>query len=421
MIDGITDAAVNNPYTVFIPPGVYDETVTPKNYIDIVGAGRNATIIKTIGDAFDFDNITQKMDVSNLTAQAFSNVNYTGMRFNTNFTGEVNIHNCFVDNVQTTHGALYMENAAGIIKGYNSLFSGVESKCGVFGGEYDLFGCEISSEVVGQVWQSGIAGSVGRLFNCYIHREGTGHYDGVIAGYAGCSPILELYNTFIKIDTTGTGFGIYSDSGTPITRMYGGRIDGGMDVYQANSAEIYIYNVIYNKSIGNILGTNLQHGRTVIMAGNGTLVPDQGNLLNIYTDGASREIVPTGCFVPWTQYTIINSASAAENIVFDPSFTASGSHSGANNADTLTDASAGWEPDQLIGKTIYNSTDVSAGTITTNTSTTITAVLSAGTDSDWDTGDNYIILGNALNQTIAQNERGIFVFTGSEWFKIFVG
>ncbi len=68
-----------------------------------------------------------------------------------------------------------------------------------------------------------------------------------------------------------------------------------------------------------------------------------------------------------------------------------GSHSGANNASTLTDANKAWTASILIGGTIVNETDGSSGTITANTSTTVTATLSGGTDHDWDTGDIYSI------------------------------
>jgi len=68
-----------------------------------------------------------------------------------------------------------------------------------------------------------------------------------------------------------------------------------------------------------------------------------------------------------------------------------GTHTGANNAATLTDSGGTWTTDEFVGYTIYNTTDGSQGLITANTGTTITATLEGGTDNDWDTSDAYLI------------------------------
>ena len=68
-----------------------------------------------------------------------------------------------------------------------------------------------------------------------------------------------------------------------------------------------------------------------------------------------------------------------------------GTHTGSNNAATLTDGAKSWTTNQFKGKIIYNDTDGSQGTITANTATTVTATLAGGTDNDWDTGDSYTI------------------------------
>lgn len=64
-----------------------------------------------------------------------------------------------------------------------------------------------------------------------------------------------------------------------------------------------------------------------------------------------------------------------------------GTHTGANNASTLTDSTLGATTDEFVGYTIKNITDGSQGIITANTATTVTAVLYGGTDNDWDTND----------------------------------
>lgn len=82
-----------------------------------------------------------------------------------------------------------------------------------------------------------------------------------------------------------------------------------------------------------------------------------------------------------------------------------GTHSGSNNASTLTDSTQAWTTDSLIGYTLKNLSDGSEGVITANTATTITATLSGGTDNDFDTGDtyevgkNFVCLSHQLTQS----------------------
>lgn len=71
-----------------------------------------------------------------------------------------------------------------------------------------------------------------------------------------------------------------------------------------------------------------------------------------------------------------------------------GDHDGSANAAVLTDTTANFTPGALVGETINNVTDGSTSTVTANTQTTITGVLSGGTDDDWDVGDNYEVIGS---------------------------
>lgn len=67
-------------------------------------------------------------------------------------------------------------------------------------------------------------------------------------------------------------------------------------------------------------------------------------------------------------------------------------HDGANNVAVLTDSTQAWVTDEFIGFTLNNTTDGSTTTVTANTATTITGVLSGGTDNDWDTSDSYTLV-----------------------------
>ena len=80
-----------------------------------------------------------------------------------------------------------------------------------------------------------------------------------------------------------------------------------------------------------------------------------------------------------------------------------GKHTGANNAAVLTDNNNERQNvsfaflDEVVGKTIYNLTDGSSGTIISVTANTITATLAGGTDNDWDKKDEYVVGERALN------------------------
>ncbi len=50
-IDSITDAAVDNPYLVWVAPGEYEEQVTMKPYVHLQGAGQDATVITSTANS----------------------------------------------------------------------------------------------------------------------------------------------------------------------------------------------------------------------------------------------------------------------------------------------------------------------------------------------------------------------------------
>jgi len=82
-----------------------------------------------------------------------------------------------------------------------------------------------------------------------------------------------------------------------------------------------------------------------------------------------------------------------------------GTHDGGDDQSILTDSWQNWTTDELVGRTIYNLTDGSSGTITANTATTVTAALSGG-DNDWDDDDVYKI---DLDETINSDTRQWFL------------
>lgn len=68
-----------------------------------------------------------------------------------------------------------------------------------------------------------------------------------------------------------------------------------------------------------------------------------------------------------------------------------GNHTGSSGSLTLTDSSQNWEVNSLVDIYVYNLADSSKGQITANTANTVTAILSGGSENDWDTGDHFKI------------------------------
>ena len=66
-----------------------------------------------------------------------------------------------------------------------------------------------------------------------------------------------------------------------------------------------------------------------------------------------------------------------------------GTHTGGDSSTTMTDSSATFPVNALVGATIKNTTDGSSGVITANTLTTVTVgSLTGGSDNSWDNADN---------------------------------
>lgn len=88
-------------------------------------------------------------------------------------------------------------------------------------------------------------------------------------------------------------------------------------------------------------------------------------------------------------------------------------HTGSNDSATFTNSGSSWETDELVGKVISNNSNTCFGTITANTSDTITATLAQGSENDWDTGEIATI---SDHTEVAHHIRFIgikFAFTGS--------
>ncbi len=126
--------------------------------------------------------------------------------------------------------------------------------------------------------------------------------------------------------------------------------------------------------------------------GNSSFASRAGVLISGYlSPGTPAEVVENVTFKGFT----------VKNAGLNPPITATGTHTGADDALVLTDSTKSWTPGALVDQWVHNygdrDTDYnparSYGLITANTGTTVTATLSGstGTEKDWDTGDPYLI------------------------------
>ena len=92
-----------------------------------------------------------------------------------------------------------------------------------------------------------------------------------------------------------------------------------------------------------------------------------------------------------------------------------------NNYSYLTDTSASWKDNALVGMEIYNITDGSHGTITGNKSNTVNAALSGGEENDWDGNDKYVIVGTPHKLTDLSSVEGDISFSPDETKILYTG
>jgi hypothetical protein len=123
-----------------------------------------------------------------------------------------------------------------------------------------------------------------------------------------------------------------------------------------------------------------------------------GSIPSIRTAGATVTVQNSVTVKVTAKDATTLAAINAARVLMEANLVATGTHTGANNASTLTDSSKSFTTNELVNYRIYNTTDGSDGLITANDATMVTATLYGGTDNDWDTSDAYIIVAKpALN------------------------
>lgn len=221
---------------------------------------------------------------------------------------------------------------------------------------------------------------IGDVLYLYGHSGAAGHADDTLRGYYTVNNILNTNQVELDaISRTGTRptasttnlywrrlRGIYFD--TPrdhevdyLNNAYG--VGNPDSAYPLDKDVPYIFSVIRTPGDPTVTGVALTW-----TGGTGGLLPSP-----LITNLGQRHLTPGTVVV----------------IARKCGYT--GAHTGASGATVLTDGSAPWVANDLVGREVSNTTDGSSGRVTSNTTTTVTVELAGGTNNYWDLGDTYTI------------------------------
>ncbi|MCH9735904.1 MAG: hypothetical protein K0U78_15350 [Actinomycetia bacterium] len=194
--------------------------------------------------------------------------------------------------------------------------------------------------------------------------------------------------TLIRVVTIN-GLGGFNDT-EGLTDVYQNLTEGGYEFWISieNGGRNWIYNVPFDVddmfSTSNVSVTQRQE---LIFARNSTGTNDaaEGVAFNLTTQ---QLLACQEGAVDIRRLFLMNRPTNRDT---DYSYSNTGVHDGSNGDAVLTDTTKNWNVDEWISANISNETDSSSSTVTSNTATTITGVLSGGTENDWDIGDEYLV------------------------------
>jgi len=224
------------------------------------------------------------------------------------------------------------------------------------------------------------------------------------AGSNSCELVCDYPSSLIKMDVDAASVRCIKKVTSPVTR---GNLPN-VTIDDATSA----VNVLTTKMDGGVIdsppgfvptyngtGWNIQWASIADDAATSFTPPTAKGKITIYADDDLND--RSGIFFYDTSAPELTAIHAGTNLANTTGVLAHGTHTGTDNAAVLTDSTASFTIDDLVGQTLYNVTDGSSTTVTANTATTVTGVLSGGTDDDWDTDDVYIVQAADAKVTIS--------------------
>jgi pectin methylesterase-like acyl-CoA thioesterase len=179
-LDNISDNGPESRYLVWVAPGVYTETVTMKEYVDIEGAGEQLTTISYVGDA----------GASTGTVLGASNAE---LRFLTvRNTGGAT----YARAIYNSHAAVRLTHVTASVSG------GTNDSAGVFNNDY-------SAAILDHVTASGSGGT--NAFGIYNTSYSTATLTSVTASASGANTnnraVINLNSQVTMVDVTASAYG----------------------------------------------------------------------------------------------------------------------------------------------------------------------------------------------------------------------
>lgn len=299
-IDAITDAAVDKPYIVNIPPGDYTEQIVSKAYVSLRGAGKNSTIIR---HNEDHTIITaNQVSISDMSVIATGD---SGVPILNNIASAV----IYLDN-------LYLEGSWDlVIMNGNSAVCyahDIEAKAyydgfvGITGTNQKWYLYNVNVEIAVSSYTSfgifrneGGAGSVMNVYNPSVY--------GSITYNTGTHKIfkniqtMNVYGPRCELSfnlSTATTYGVSSESGA-ITNVYGGSViltnaGAGTKYDLFNAGTLNVYGVKYSTSSGTITGFGVDDGLLKSYDGGFTttgLITAGSELISKANDGGDTNLI----------------------------------------------------------------------------------------------------------------------------------
>jgi len=202
-LDAITDNDATHLYHIKVMPGVYEESITMKPYVDISGSGENSTVI--VGDTG-----------TAVTAAANSLLEKVTVKVST--AGVVlGVSGVNSDNFILRDAKVFATSSNNMVLGVE--FDGGSSNVVVEGVEINALSQGTGGGAYGLASETG---SVVYVYNSRITASQTGNQQatGILSYYSG--PKVYIYNSDMVVHQTGTGpaVAIHADSGGDVQFVF---------------------------------------------------------------------------------------------------------------------------------------------------------------------------------------------------------
>lgn len=271
IIDDVTDATADKPYVVMVPPGVYTEAITMKDYVSLKGFGPDVSTITVVGDVgndFTLIKFADQVTISDLSlitnGYVISDNNSAGLANNT-FT----VRDCRLEG----DWDLFYGTQNGVTGRFDDcvcvgLFDGF-----IQGGENStiyLYDCHVTMNNSAQnIW--GVFSNAHATAETYVHNcrvEGTITAGNKFFHIITAVGKLRCYNVSVELAVNSSGDiqAVRAVGGDADIALFGGHVTvtnagagDAYDLYQT-AGTLAVYGTGYSASTGTITGFGADDG-----------------------------------------------------------------------------------------------------------------------------------------------------------------